>query len=292
MTARGQGLVLSRYGSMVMLALEDGRTQKIPVRRKLQGIVCGDRVHWETDARGSYVVTDILPRKNTLVRSYFRGQPRLIAANVDQIVIVAATEPEPDWSLIDNLLVTANTMQADAMILHNKSDLPATPEQDKNFLEYQAIGYPVLKTSTAIPDSIAALEAKLKDKVNVFVGQSGVGKSSLTNLLIPQAAVKTQSISEISKLGQHTTSMATLYSLPQGGALIDSPGIRDFTPMPLPISEYQYGFVEFQPYREHCRFHNCIHHKEPGCAVRQAVEDGKISQRRYTGYLNLMTATP
>lgn len=273
-----------------MLELDGGLTQKISVRRKLQNIVCGDQVEWEKDARGDYVVTEILPRHNTLVRSYFRGQPRLIAANVEQIIVVAATEPEPDWSLIDNLLVTAHTMLADVVILHHKSDLTAPSGQAENFLEYQDIGYPVLRTATSKPDTITELEARLNDKISVLVGQSGVGKSSLTNLLIPQAAIKTQSISEISRLGQHTTSMAKLYSLPQGGALIDSPGIRDFTPMPLPITEYQYGFIEFQPYRERCRFHNCIHHKEPGCAVRQAVGDGKISQRRYTGYLNLITA--
>lgn len=288
MTDQGQGLIVTRFGSQAMLEIEPGHALRTKVRRKLEHLVCGDEVTWEKTAANDIVVTEILPRRNTLTRSYFRGTPRTIAANIDQLLVICAPQPEPDWSVIDNLLVAAERMNAEAIIVYNKTDLPS-PTPDQIILDdFQNIGYEVLKTSTQKTETVKALQEKLSGKTSIFVGQSGMGKSSLTNQLIPGIDAHIQSLSKSSGLGQHTTSVTQLYSLQNGGALIDSPGIRDFTPLPLAASEYQFGFLEFKPFLGQCRFHNCLHRKEPKCAVKAAIETGDISQRRYTGYLSLL----
>jgi ribosome biogenesis GTPase len=179
-------------------------------------------------------------------------------------------------------------MKAEAIIVYNKTDLHS-PKSDQIILDdFQKAGYKVLKTSTQNPESIVVLQEKLNGKTSIFVGQSGMGKSSLTNQLIPGIDAQIKSLSETSGLGQHTTSVTQRYSLPNNGGLIDSPGIRDFTPLPLAASEYQYGFIEFKPHLAQCRFHNCLHSKEPGCAVKAAVKTGDISQRRFDSYLSLL----
>lgn len=271
-----------------MLEDKHGNIIRTKVRRKLEHLVCGDNVTWEKTAANDIVVTEILPRRNTLTRSYFRGTPRTIAANIDQLLVICAPQPDPDWSVIDNLLVAAERMHAEASIVYNKTDLHS-PKPDRVILsDFQNIGYEVLKTSTQKPETVKALQEKLSGKTSIFVGQSGMGKSSLTNQLIPGIDAHIQSLSESSGLGQHTTSVTQLYSLQNGGALIDSPGIRDFTPLPLAASEYQFGFMEFKPFLGQCRFHNCLHRKEPKCAVKAAIETGDVSQRRYSGYLSLL----
>jgi len=288
MPDRGQGLIVTRFGSQAMLEDKPGHTLRTKVRRKLEHLVCGDEVTWEKTAANDIVVTEILPRRNTLTRSYFRGTPRTIAANIDQLLVICAPQPEPDWSVIDNLLVAAERMRAEAIIVYNKTDL-ASPKPDQIILDdFQKVGYEVLKTSTQKSASLKILQERLSGKTSIFVGQSGMGKSSLTNQLIPGIDAQIKSLSETSGLGQHTTSVTQRYSLPNGGGLIDSPGIRDFTPLPLAASEYQYGFMEFKPFLGHCRFHNCLHSNEPGCAVKAAVESGEISQRRFDSYLSLL----
>jgi ribosome biogenesis GTPase len=284
----GQGLIVTRFGSQAMLEDKHGQTVRTKVRRKLEHLVCGDEVTWEKTPANDIVVTEILPRRNTLTRTYFRGTPRTIAANIDQLLVICAPQPEPDWSVIDNLLVAAERMKAEAIIVYNKTDLHS-PKSDQIILDdFQKAGYKVLKTSTQNPESIVVLQEKLNGKTSIFVGQSGMGKSSLTNQLIPGIDAQIKSLSETSGLGQHTTSVTQRYSLPNNGGLIDSPGIRDFTPLPLAASEYQYGFIEFKPHLAQCRFHNCLHSKEPGCAVKAAVKTGDISQRRFDSYLSLL----
>ena len=285
MPDRGQGLIVTRYGSQAMLEDRPGHVLRTKLRRKLQHLVCGDKVTWEKTSN-DIVVTGILPRRNTLTRSYFRGAPRTIAANIDQLLVICAPQPEPDWSVIDNLLVAAERMHAEVTIVYNKMDLPS-PKADQRVLnDYQKIGYKILKTSLESTESIAILQQRLNGKTNIFAGQSGVGKSSLTNQLIPGIEAQIQSLSETSGLGQHTTSVTQRYHLQNGGGLIDSPGIRDFTPLPLAAAEYQWGFIEFKPLLGRCRFHNCLHRNEPGCAIKTAVETGDISQRRFDSYLS------
>lgn len=289
MHERGQGLIVTRFGSQAMLEDKPGHIVRTKVRRKLDHLVCGDEVVWEKTPAHDIVVIEILPRKNTLTRSYFRGTARTIAANIDQLLITCAPHPKPDWSVIDNLLVAAERMEAEATIVYNKTDLHS-PKTDQILLDdFQRIGYEVLKTSTQKPESIKRLEKKLSGKTSIFVGQSGTGKSSLTNRLIPGIDTQIQALSETSGLGQHTTSVTQRYSLANDGGLIDSPGIRDFTPLPLADSEYPFGFIEFKPFLGHCRFHNCLHRNEPGCAIKTAVKTGDISKRRFESYLSLLS---
>ncbi len=287
MSARGEGRVVSRFGATLLVRLPDGTVRRATARRKLQHVVCGDYVRWE-ETPGGLVVSAILPRRNQLVRSYFRGQPRTIAANIDQVVVVTAHRPAPDWFVVDKLLVASELLPADALLLHHKIDLPAPAGLDEMLAVYRGIGYPVLDTTTAEPATLDALRAALRGHTSILIGQSGVGKSSLTNLLVPDADARTAELSEKAELGQHTTSVAWLYELPDGGELIDSPGIRDFTPPPMPAERYQHGFREFAPLLGQCRFHNCLHRREPGCAVRAAVEAGTIHPQRYAHYLRLL----
>jgi ribosome biogenesis GTPase len=284
---KGTGRIISRYGAEALLETESGEMVRATSRRKLQNLVCGDHVEWQENS-GDIIITKMLPRKNSLTRSYFRGTPRTIAANIDQIIIISAVQPAPDWSMIDHLFVTAAVMEVDAILLHHKHDLPCPPDIARIYAEYREIGYTVLDTSINDPQSLIPLHQHLRGKTSVLVGQSGMGKSSLTNLLIPEAEILTQTLSQTTGFGQHTTSNARLYHLPDGGALIDSPGIRDFTPPPIPPIEVQKGFMEIAALRDQCRFHNCIHINEPGCAVKAAVKAGKILERRYNAYLALI----
>ena len=284
---KGTGCIISRYGAEALLELPDGNIVRATSRRKLQNLVCGDRVEWQ-EQHGDIIISKLLPRKNSLTRSYFRGTPRTIAANIDQIIIISAVKPTPDWSIVDRLFVTAAVMEVDAILLHHKRDLPCPDDIAEIYAEYQEIGYTVLETSTKDATGLTALHQQLKGKTSVLVGQSGMGKSSLTNRLIPEAGILTQTLSDTTGFGQHTTSNARLYHLPDGGNLIDSPGIRDFTPPPIPPIEVQKGFREIYALKDHCRFHNCIHINEPGCAVKSALQEGGILQRRYDAYLELV----
>ncbi len=290
MSATAPALVISRYGSEMLIELPDTDLVKAKSRRKNQDIVCGDQVAWAQTQAHEYVVTHIQPRHNLLKRRYFRGRERNIAANIEQLVIVTASHPDPDWDMVDNLLVVAEIqLNVPAIVLHHKHDLPISATHSTIYAEYQRIGYPVYATSRIDAASLHALLGTLNRQTSVLIGQSGVGKSTLINTLIPHAQALTQSLSDRTGLGQHTTSSAFYYHLPTAGAIIDTPGIRDFTPSQFATSQWQHGFREFAPYLGHCRFHNCLHIKEPDCAVKNAVENGKISQRRYTSYLQLVT---
>lgn len=284
---KGEGRIISRFGAEALIELSANKMTRATSRRKLHDLVCGDNVLWQQNG-ADIVITKRLPRRNSLTRSYFRGTPRTIAANIDQIVIPSAVEPTPDWSMVDQLFVMAAVMEVDAILLHHKTDQPCPANIAQIYQDYRDIGYTVLDTSTKQPSSLEPLRQQLKNKTNVLVGQSGVGKSSLTNMLIPKAEILTQTLSETTGFGQHTTSNARLYHLPCGGDLIDSPGIRDFTPPPIPPADVQKGFREIVARREYCRFHNCLHLREPNCAIRAAVDKSVILQRRYQGYLDLL----
>lgn len=284
-----EGRIVGRFGSQVQLELSTGERVRATARRKLQHIVCGDFVEWELTKTKDYAVTKIVTRKNALTRQYFRGTPRTIASNVDRIVIVVAANPLPDWSLLDNALATAKLMPTDVLIIQNKVDLGYSEELQKRTDLYRQLGYPVISTCQGDKEGLAKVEEHLSTGTSVIIGQSGVGKTTLTNALIPTLGAATKPVSEQSGLGQHTTSISILYNLPNGGQLIDSPGIRDFTPVTLEASDYQHGFVEFLPLRDQCRFHNCLHLREPGCAVKTALEDGDIASDRYQTYVSLVT---
>ena len=285
------GRVITRYGADMIVEDEDGQTHRCTTRRKLQDAVCGDYVRWQAERTGNAVVVAIEKRRNLLTRPDLRGRPKPIAANIDQLAIVSAHLPAPNWEMVDRYLVAAELLPADALIVLNKCDLADTHPVDETILaEYRALGYQVLQVSSTRERGLDGLLAALKGKTSILVGLSGVGKSSLIKNLLPAQDIRIGEISDYSSKGKHTTTSATLYHLPDGGELIDSPGVRDFTLGTVTPAELARGFREIAGRAGECRFHNCTHVVEPGCAVKAAVEDGEISRRRYTNYRNILAA--
>ncbi|MDX5333480.1 MAG: small ribosomal subunit biogenesis GTPase RsgA [Gammaproteobacteria bacterium] len=285
------GRVITRYGADMIVEDEDGQTHRCTTRRKLQDAVCGDYVQWQAEQTGNAVVVAIEKRQNVLTRPDLRGRPKPIAANIDQLAIVSAHLPAPNWEMVDRYLVAAELLPADALIVLNKCDLADTHPVDETILaEYRELGYQVLEVSSTREHGLDGLLAALKGKTSILVGLSGVGKSSLIKNLLPAQDIRIGEISDYSSKGKHTTTSATLYHLPDGGDLIDSPGVRDFTLGTVTPTELARGFREIADRAGECRFHNCTHVVEPGCAVKAAVEDGGISRRRYTNYRNILAA--
>ncbi len=229
-----------------------------------------------------------MPRKNELLRQT-EFSIKLVAANIDTIVIVCAVEPEPSLDLIDHYLVAAENLPASAIVVINKMDL-INSNAILNLLKnkYENLPYSIIETSIKNPSCLDLLSEKLSKNTCVFVGQSGVGKSTLINALIPSTKIKTQSISTATLQGKHTTSVTILYDLPHGGELIDSPGVRDFLLPKLNKEKIIHGFYEIRELGRQCKFHNCAHMSEPNCAVKDALNKGKLNQARYTSYKNMM----
>jgi ribosome biogenesis GTPase len=286
-----EGRVVASHGRDA--AVQDGSGRRIHCRlqaRKLT-VVCGDRVRWvpaSTEGGEGHIV-ELLPRKNLLARLTLRGDAEPVAANLTQLVAVLAPLPAPDFGLCDRYLAAAEWNGLRACIVANKSDLAEqAPLLAGALEEYSRIGYPVLFTSKRAPDGIAALREQLAGHTSVLVGQSGVGKSSMTNLLVPGVEAAVDEVTRASESGRHTTSTSSLYTLPSGGELIDSPGVRDFSP-PLPASrEIAGGYREIAGLPVRCRFRDCLHLREPGCAVAAACDEGRISPSRLESYRRLL----
>lgn len=249
-------------------------------RTNLPVLVTGDRVRFQVDENTELgVITALHPRDSLLTRPdrYYKVKP--VAANVTLIVVVFAALPVPSPMLIDRYLVACQQADIQALLVLGKADLLTEEDGLRNLLaEYTALGYDTLTVET--DGDLSELIAKMTDKTVVFVGQSGVGKSSLINALIPDANLKVNIISENSALGQHTTTTTTLLPIPNGGALIDSPGIREFGVWHLTVDAIRNGFIEMYPYYGMCRFRNCLHKNEPGCALIAAAAEGKVLPRR------------
>ena len=247
---------------------------------QLQGTECSFRATKE----GEGIVTAIYPRKTEL-----RRQDRLIAANIDQLWLIVAVEPHYQFELIDRYLVIAEDSNLPINIVVNKIELSKNSEQLINdFSHYEALGYGVHFLSVKNETNLKEFKTKLVNKSHIFLGQSGVGKSSLINSLIPDLELRVNEISSKSKLGKHTTTNTTIYHIPSGGDLIDSPGIREFQLDNLSERQIVNGFREFKSLAGECRFRNCHHINEPGCVVKNAVELGVINSNRYESYLNIL----
>ncbi len=280
------GLVITRYGQRLLVEAQSGELYQCTGRRNIELSVAGDQVIFQTTDNGEGVVTALLPRDNFLTRSQ-----KLIAANIDELWLVVAIEPHYQFELIDRYLVVAENAGLPINIVVNKIELSDDFDQVKHdFSLYESAGYSVHYLSVKAQTNVAEFKAQLKHKAHIFLGQSGVGKSSLINELIPDLNLRVNEISTKSKLGKHTTTNTTLYHIPSGGDLIDSPGIREFQLDDLTDKEILSGFKEFKPFIGECKFRNCAHINEPKCAIKTAVEDGAINPKRYHSYLQLIGA--
>jgi ribosome biogenesis GTPase len=238
-------------------------------------------------------VNEILPRKNSFVRGLRNGSKQLLAANLDQVLIVIAPEPAPSKDLLERYLVAVHSLEIAPVIVVNKCELlPPDPDKAKTPFSrldaYQELGYTVLRTSCKAEPGLQGLPAVLDGKTSILVGQSGVGKSSLVNQLVPDLELQTQALSHSTGKGKHTTTSTMMYQLPTGGRLIDSPGVWEYGLWEMETSELQYGFPEFEKAQTNCRFNNCKHLTEPGCSLTAAVTAGLIPQWRLDSYRRLL----
>lgn len=289
------GLVVMNSGKKALVRLTNNQLHQCHQRANLANVVAGDHVMVFHDSMGNSVIESLLPRRSLLSRPGFRGVIKPVAANVDQLLVVIAPAPGIDLDLLDRSLCYCEWQQLDAIIILNKADLLLADYRDycsQLADTYRRMGYTWLETSTRNDDGIAALQHACHNKTSVFLGNSGVGKSSLTQALVPDIAIRTQSLSESTGLGQHTTNNATLYDLPQGGQLIDAAGIRTLELSEFSIEHPDRYWRDFRPFLGQCRFHNCTHSHEPGCAIQQAVENETIALHRYQHYLRLLNDSP
>lgn len=302
-----KGLVIKSTGSWVTVRLDNGDIVNCKMRGvlRLKGMRCtnpvavGDIVQVEDKGGDSLVVGAIEQRKNYIIRraSNLSKEFQIIAANLDQaILVVTLTNPVTSTTFIDRFLATAEAYQVPAVLTINKVDLLTTDELRQQLAEikalYESIGYPVITMSATTGDGADSLRELLSGKMSLLSGNSGVGKSSIINLMVPEAHVRVGDVSHTHHKGMHTTTFSELLDLPGGGAIIDTPGVKAFGTIDFERAEVAHYFREIFSVSSDCRFNNCTHTHEPGCAVRDAVEHGDISISRYTSYLSILDEDP
>ncbi|OYD22933.1 small ribosomal subunit biogenesis GTPase RsgA [Oceanimonas baumannii] len=292
-----EGVVISRFGQHADIEDNTGNIHRCNLRRTLGSLVTGDRVVWRpgTDAlQGiSGVVEAVHPRTTVLTRPDYYDGIKPVAANIDQIVVVSAVLPELSCHIIDRYLVAAEDVDMPPMLVLNKVDLLSNEQRqqaEQDLQRYRDIGYQVLLVSCDSGEGLAELQQALSDHTSIFVGQSGVGKSSLVNAIMPDVEAQTGAVSDNSGLGQHTTTTARLYHFATGGSLIDSPGIREFSLWHLAPERVAWCFREFRNYLGGCRFRDCKHGNDPGCLLQEAAADGRIHAERLESYHRIMDA--
>ena len=279
----GLGLVVSRHRRHVIVEAGNGQTRTCHSASRSIHPLVGDRVQWTAESDTTGIVAAIEPRSTLLTRVDSRGRGQPVAANLTQLVVVIAAEPEVDWLVLDHYLVAAELARVTPLIVFNKTDIrPPPPDLDT----YRSITT-VLATSARENTPQPELLAKLAGERSALVGQSGVGKSSLLNVLCGEALQPVGELSEKIRQGRHTTTGSALYRLDNEGELIDSPGVRRYAPFIEHENQVAGGFPEFHPLTGQCRFADCRHMAEPGCAVKAALDGGNIAQRRYDNYCNL-----
>lgn len=280
-----EGTIVAAHGRQYLVELTGGETLRCFPRGKKSELACGDHVSVQRSGDAQGVIESTEPRSTLLYRSNDYKQ-KLIAANVTQIIVVVATEPSFSDELITRCIVAAESQDMKALIVLNKCDLSDRLDASIQALAmFEKLDYPVLKISAHTDGDI--LRPYLSGHTSVFVGQSGMGKSTLTNALIPGANAPTREISEALDSGKHTTTHATLYRLDDHSTLIDSPGLQEFGLRHLSSAAIEHGFPELRPLLGKCRFRNCRHDREPDCAVHAALKSGAISPRRYAAFRSL-----
>jgi len=287
------GLVITNFGKKVLIETQDNTQYRCSIRQHLGKLVAGDRLIWQEDQEPfTGVINQVLERKTLLSRPGFRGKRRMVAANITLIGIVVPILPGIHLDMIDRFLVASEQIGIPSFIILNKIDLI---EEEENWetikmilKPYIELNIPVIKASSYKEHGLDELQKRLVNQTSVFVGTSGAGKSSLINSLMPDLEIRVGEISEATGLGSHTTSNSILYHLPTGGDLIDSPGVREFTPKPCNLTELEQHYHEFEPFLGHCKFNNCTHTHEPGCAIQKAVENKQISAQRLNSFHRLL----
>ncbi len=291
--ARDTATVIATYSRRMRLQLANGDQVDARIKGKRIKPVCGDRVEAEPISNESdWLITAIANRDNELTRPNMRGQTEVLAANLDYLIVVAAAEPKADWYIVDRYLCAAEIMAIPAAVVYNKIDLEmqsALAEQE--LCNYADIGYDVVRCSALQDSGTGQIADLLHDRCAIIVGQSGVGKSSIINRLIDDEKQRTSAISDKTREGRHTTVNSEMIDLPDGGSVIDSPGVRDYAPALDSSTAAALGFREITQAAQQCKFSNCRHLREPGCAVKAGVADGNIRERRYDSYKRVINLT-
>lgn len=298
-----KALVYKSTGSWYLVKNEIGEEYNARIKGKFKidditstnPIAVGDIVDIDREEGDeSIVITKIHERKNYITRQspHNKHMHHIVAANLDQSILLATLkEPKTSTGFIDRFLVASEAYRVPAIIVFNKTDLYKAKEKEK--LEkikemYEDIGYPVYSMSVTNAEGVDAVKELLKGKITLLSGHSGVGKSSFINTIFPGNIIKTQEVSGWSGKGLHTTTFAEMFDLPFGGKIIDTPGIREFAMMDIEPHELSHYFPGMKALIHHCKFNNCMHIEEPGCAVKKAVEENKIAAERYISYLNIL----
>jgi ribosome biogenesis GTPase / thiamine phosphate phosphatase len=298
-----KGIVLKSTGSRYRILREDGTIIDCSIRGKLRikevrttnPVAVGDKVMYDFDKKsGSGIITEVIDRNNYILRkaSNLSKQAQIVAANIDQVfLMITIILPETPVEFIDRFLITAEAYRIPATIVINKTDLYGDQEVGKmKYLEsmYGKIGYNCLEVSVKEKTGLDTLKSLMKDKITLVSGNSGVGKTTLLNYFNPDLNLKTGEISDYHKQGKHITTFPEMHEMPFGGFIIDTPGMKGFGVVDMERNEIYHFFREIFNISKNCRFNNCLHLDEPGCAVRAGVENGEIDFLRYRSYLNIV----
>ncbi|MEO1896751.1 MAG: ribosome small subunit-dependent GTPase A [Cycloclasticus sp.] len=285
-----KGRIVAHLGKALIVEDSEGNTARCKKRTQLEQPAVGDYVEWIRTEPDAGRVEKILERDSILSRPSKNGKTRPVAANLHQIVVILAVKPNIDPLLLDQYLIVCEFQKIAPLIVLNKIDLlddESRKSIDELVLVYRNLDYEVVEVSASDKTGLDDLRKHLQDKTSLLVGQSGVGKSTITNALLPDLELQTKTLSTASGLGKHTTTASTLYKLPEGGEIIDSPGVNIFGLAHVTEQNLAFGFREINSAADYCKYNNCLHVREPKCAVKDGADSGSISKQRYLRYLKL-----